>query len=150
MGVSLTLFQKLVGSLALICAIYAAVRAQDHGPGQARSTLERMELKHLETVAAARKRFADERRLLPGRHGLKDLRAVFHVHAEDSPHTGGTLEEALEACRQTEVRVVFLTDHARKQLDPLRRSWQGLHNGVLFFPGAETEGLLSFPAAPTS
>src|SRR5262245_46235541 len=133
MGVSLSLFQKLVGSLALICAIYAAVRAQDHVPVQARSTLERMELKHLESVAAARRRFADERHPLPGRPGLKDLRAVFHVHAEDSPHTGGTLEEVLEACRETGVRIVFLTDHARTESAPLKPSWQGLHNGVLFF-----------------
>jgi hypothetical protein len=149
MGVSLSRFQQLVAA-QIVIAIGAAFAALDYTPAHTRSALERMELKRLDTVAAARERFADERRVLPGRPGVKDLRAVFHVHAEDSPHTGGTLEEVVEACRQTGVRVVFLTDHARKESDPLRPSWRGLHNGVLFFPGVETEGLLSFPVAPTS
>jgi hypothetical protein len=148
MEVSAFRFQRLVAASVLICAIGATVPTPSNKPVRCRSALERMELERLEATAAVRQRFAAERCFLPTRPGLKDFRAIFHLHAEDSRHTGGTREEVLEACRRTGVRVVFLTDHAQSERDSLEHSWRGLRDGVLFFAGAEAEGLLSFPVAP--
>lgn len=150
MRVSPFRLRRLVVASVVICAIGATLPAPNNEPVRSRSALERMEIRHLEAAAAACRRFAAERRLLPARPGLEDFRAVFHVHAEDSRHTGGTRAEVLEACRRAGVHVVFLTDHARQERDSLKHSLRGLCDGVLFFTGAETEGLLSFPAAPIS
>jgi hypothetical protein len=141
--------QQVVAASLAVWSIDAALLglAQSDKPA-GRSTLERMELKRLMAVAAARQRFAAERVLVPARRGLRDFRGVFHVHAEDSPHTGGTRDEVLEACRRTGVHVVFLTDH--KQRGSFKSNWRGLHHGVLFITGSETEGFLSFPEEPIS
>jgi hypothetical protein len=150
MGVFPFRFRRLVAESVVMLAIGATVPAPNRESVRRRSALQRMDLKRLQAAAAARQRFAAERRLLPATPGLRDFRAIFHVHAEDSRHTGGTREEVLEACRRTGVRVVFLTNHAWPERDSFKHSWRGLRDGVLFFSGEETEGLLSFPAAPSS
>jgi hypothetical protein len=76
---------------------------------------------------------------------LKDLRAIMHVHAEDSAHRGGTRPELLAACKRTGVQVVLLTNHVRPPVDFINDSWRGLREGVLFIPGAEHEGFLAYP-----
>jgi hypothetical protein len=77
--------------------------------------------------------------------GLTDYRAIFHAHASDSDHTGGTLDELLADAARAEVKIVFLSDHPRPPRD-FMRSWRGVRNGVLFVPGAETaSGYLLHP-----
>ena len=77
--------------------------------------------------------------------GLTDYRAIFHAHASDSDHTGGTLDEILEDAHRARVEIVFLSDHPRPPRD-FMRGWRGVREGVLFVPGAETEsGYLLHP-----
>ena len=72
-----------------------------------------------------------------------DYRAVLHVHAEDSAHTGGTREQVLKAAKLALVKVVMFTDHR----GPKRETWTGVREGVLFIPGSEDDHQLRFPSA---
>src|ERR1043166_4975947 len=110
-------------------------------PPPRRSTIERLERKHLDALHSARQTWAKERKEQPGTGIFKDFRAVIHVHAEDSKHTGGTRPEVLAAAKKTGVQIVMFTDHR----GPQRETWRGMRDGVLFIPGSEEEGLLRFP-----
>jgi acetyl esterase/lipase len=122
--------------LIVIGGVSAAER-----PGRKWSTVERLEEKHLEAVHSARLEWAKERNPQPGTGVYHDYRAVIHIHAEDSKHTGGTRPEVLAAAKKTGVQIVMFSDHR----GPLPETWRGLRDGVLFFAGSEEEGLLRFP-----
>src|SRR6202795_2766751 len=68
-----------------------------------------------------------------------------HAHADGATHTGGTRRELLVAAKRAGVQIVMLTDHVRPERDFIEDSWRGLRDGVLFIPGAEDRGFLSFP-----
>ena len=77
--------------------------------------------------------------------GLTDYRAIFHAHASDSDHTGGTLDEILEDAHRARVEIIFLSDHPSSSRDFVN-GWRGVREGVLFIPGAETKnGYLLHP-----
>jgi acetyl esterase/lipase len=131
--------------LALL--IYAACLATSgaaDGVGSTRSEIERIRLDRLKAVHEAREAFAKQRTEVPDGGLFQDVRAVLHVHAEDSDHTFGTRAEVLDAAKKADVRVVMFTDHNGPKPD----TWHGLREGVLFLPGAETDGELHFPAGP--
>ncbi len=109
------------------------------------STIERLQPEHLRAVNADRQRHQQSRRQLNLIKGYKDFRAIMHVHAEDSSHTGGTRPELLAACKRTGVDIVMLTNHWRPPVDFINDSWRGMHDGVLFIPGTEFEGFLAYP-----
>jgi hypothetical protein len=115
--------------------------------GRQRSTIERLAP---ERLAAAHADVARLRQLrehashLPEIEGLHDYRAIFHAHAGDSDHTGGTLTEILAGARAAGVDAIFLADHHRPPRD-FMDSWRGVHDGVLFVRGAEARGVLLLP-----
>jgi hypothetical protein len=109
------------------------------------TTIERLQPERLRAVQADRLRHQQQRKQLSIIKGYKDYRAIMHVHAEDSAHTGGTRPELLAACQRTGVNIVLLTNHVRPPVDFIKDSWRGLRAGVLFIPGAEHEGFLSYP-----
>lgn len=114
-------------------------------PGRRYTTIERLAPARLAAVAEARRQWSSRRQPVSLRQGLTDHRAILHAHAEDSAHTGGNRPELLAAARRTGVSVVLLTDHVRPPRDFISDSWRGLRDGVLFVPGAETEGFLAYP-----
>jgi len=130
---------------ALLAASLAAQTAARLGPGRKYTSIERMKIEHLRAVHADRLRYSQEQRPVSIAIGYKDYRAVLHAHAEDATHTGGTRPELLAAAKRTGVQIVMLTDHVRPGRDFINDSWRGLHEGVLFIPGAEDQGFLSFP-----
>ena len=77
---------------------------------------------------------------------LHDYRAIFHAHAADAAHTGGTLAEIRADARAAEVDVIFLSDHYRPPRD-FMDGWRGLKDGVLFIPGSEARGFLLHPVS---
>ncbi len=119
--------------------------AQTPQPARKYTTVERLQPARLQAVKADRERYQRERKSVNVIKQLKDLRAIMHVHAEDSAHTGGTRPELLAACKRTGVQVVLLTNHVRPPVDFINDSWRGLREGVLFIPGAEHEGFLAYP-----
>lgn len=115
------------------------------GPGRKYTSIERMQIEHLRAVHTDRLRYQSERKPVSLATGYNEYRAVLHAHAEDATHTGGTRPELLAAAKRAGVSIVMLTDHVRPERDFINDSWRGPRDGVLFIPGAEDQGFLSFP-----
>jgi hypothetical protein len=129
----------------LISALAFAQTAPRLGPGRKYSSIDRVKIEHLRAVHADRLRFASERQPVPLSTGYNEYRAIMHAHAEDASHTGGTRREMLGAAHKAGVQIIMLTDHVRPERDFIDDSWRGLYKGVLFIPGAEDRGFLSYP-----
>lgn len=115
------------------------------GLGRKYSTIERMNLERLRAVNADKLRIQQGRHAVKLQTGLGEYKAILHAHAEDSAHTGGTRPELLAAAKRVGVKIVMLTDHVRPPKDFIADSWRGMRDGVLFIPGAESEGFLVYP-----
>lgn len=115
------------------------------GVGRRYSTIERMNLDRLRAVNADKMKIQSQRKAVTLKTGLNDYKAILHAHAEDSAHTGGTRPELLAAAKRVGVKIIMLTDHVRPPKDFIADSWRGEREGVLFIPGAESEGFLVYP-----
>ena len=139
---------------AAVCGLLAAASAwsqvQEPVSGQPPvrrwTTLERLAPERLAAAHADVERLRAAVQPPPPLPGLNDYRGVFHAHAGDSDHTGGTPEELLRDAKRIGVDVVFLSDHHRPPRD-FMDSWRGIHDGVLFIPGSEAHGFLIHPEA---
>lgn len=139
--------------LALSCFV-AALIAQPVWAGKSLgreyTAAQRIQPAHLEAVHTQVQTINEKRQESPKTTrqleglGLSDFRAIFHTHAGDSAHTGGTPEELLRGAHETGLQVVFLSDHFRPPRD-FMDSWRGLKEGVLFIPGSESHGFLVHP-----
>jgi hypothetical protein len=134
-----------VGVLLLAPSSASFLQQSASRPGRKYSMTERLQPERLRAVQRDRQRISHERKPVSLRTGFPDFKAILHAHAEDSAHTGGTRPELLRAAKQTGVRIVMLTDHVRPHRDFINDSWRGMHDGVLFIPGAEAEGFLVYP-----
>src|SRR5882672_8431459 len=114
-------------------------------PGRKYTTIERLQPERLRAVSEDRLRYQKARHSVLLETGYRDFRGVMHAHAEDSTHTGGTRGELLAAAKSADVKVVMLTDHVRPPRDFVNADSRGLMDGVLFIPGAESEGFIVFP-----
>jgi hypothetical protein len=114
-------------------------------PGRKYTTIERLQPERLRAVSEDRKRYQKSRHSVSLETGYNDFRGVLHAHAEDSTHTGGTRAELLAAAKSTGVQFVMLTDHVRPPRDFVNADSRGMMDGVLFIPGAESEGFIVFP-----
>jgi hypothetical protein len=140
--------QRAFGLLVVLISTPALSAADETNfPSGKLGTVERMQTAHLKAAHEDALRIQQARKQLPPVPGLHDYRAILHAHAEDSAHTGGTRPEMLADAKRVGVQVILLTDHLRPPRDFINDSWRGLHEGVLFIPGAEARGFLVFPAA---
>jgi hypothetical protein len=114
-------------------------------PGRKYTTIERLQPERLRAVREDRLRYQRFTKRVSLETGHQDVRSVLHAHAEDSTHTGGTRPELLLAAKRTSVKIVMLTDHVRPPRDFIKDSWREIREGVLFIPGAESEGFLAYP-----
>jgi len=105
---------------------------------------QRLTRERLAAVEASIRSLAMQRRELRPPEPWRDLRCIFHAHAEDSAHTGGTRPKMLEDARAAGIDVIFLSDHFRPPRD-FMDSWRMVTNGVLFIPGSECRGFLAHP-----
>ena len=106
--------------------------------------MERLGLERLAAAHADVERLRAQVEPPPALPGLVDYRAIFHAHAGDSAHTGGSREEILADALRAGVDVIFLSDHYRAPKD-FMDGWRGLRSGVLFIPGSEAHGFLIHP-----
>src|SRR5439155_500055 len=74
-----------------------------------------------------------------------DYRANLHVHSLLSHDSRGTIEEIVAAAKVTGTRVLMFTEHPSERYDYFKDGHQGMKDGVLLIPGAETNGFLVFP-----
>jgi hypothetical protein len=130
-------------TLLFLCFFILPIIAQP--PTRKYTTIERLRPERLRAVHADRLQHQKQRKQLRVIKNYNDYRAIMHVHAEDSAHTGGTRPELLAACQRTGINIVMLTNHWRPPVDFITDSWRGLRDGVLFIPGTEYEGFLGYP-----
>ena len=139
---------RLAAGATLVLAWTGVCPGQPGDPPVRRYTaLERMSPERLAAAHEDALRYQARRRAPQVPHalrGLHDYRAILHVHAEDSAHTGGTRGEVLEDARKAGVQVILLSDHFSSQRD-FMDGWRGMREGVLFIPGSEARGLLLAP-----
>lgn len=131
--------------LASVPVANQPVQPTNLGVGRRFSTIERMNLDRLRAVNADKLRIQQQRKAVSLKTGFGDYKAILHAHAEDSSHTGGTRPELLAAAKRVGVKIIMLTDHVRPPKDFIADSWRGMREGVLFIPGAESEGFLVYP-----
>lgn len=141
--------QRLPGiARTLIFCTLAMSRAAAAEPpvgAQAHSPAERFKPEHLEKATADARAIQATRKHRPLPAGWQDVRAIFHAHAEDSEHTGGTRPEMIADAKKSGVRAIFLSDHLRPPRDFVSPERRGLKDGVLLVPGSEAKGLLIHP-----
>ena len=140
-------FPQCLGLAAALLWVFAGGRFPERPtdpPARRLSTLERLTLPRLAATHADVERLAARRRTPAPLPGLRDFRVIFHAHAEDSVHTGGTRPEMLADAKAAGVDAIFLSDHFRPPRD-FMDSWRGLRDGVLFVPGSEARGFLIHP-----
>lgn len=110
-----------------------------------RTAIDRFKQEHLQATHsdAEMVRKGILKRTLPA--GWRDIRSIFHAHAEDSEHTGGTRPEMIAEANKSGVSALFLSDHYRPPRDFVTPERSGLVDGVLLVPGSEWGGFLLLP-----
>lgn len=140
--------RRVLRWMVLVCLLLAVALIPFYRKIQAVVDLtpaQRLERPHLEATHAAVIALQKTREPVPASDdGLRDFRCMFHAHAEDAVHTGGTRPEMLADAQRAGVHAIFLSDHFRPPRDYMD-SWRGLHEGVLFVPGSEVRGFLAHP-----
>lgn len=110
-----------------------------------RTSLERFQLEHLKKTHEDGEKVRAARRELHLPDGWKDVRSIFHSHAEDSEHTGGTRPEMIAEAKKAGVQALFLSDHYRPPRDFVSPERSGMVDGVVLVPGSEMHGFLLHP-----
>ena len=107
--------------------------------------LERMRLEKLRATHERIESLKEERRNVSLRSGYDDVRALLHVHSAFSHDSRGTIDEIVDAAKQVGAQVIMFTEHPASHYDYIVDGHQGMKDGVLLIPGAETGGYLAYP-----
>lgn len=107
--------------------------------------MERIALDRLRATHEAVQLLAQDVQPVEFKSQYTDYRAVLHVHSHLSHDSRGTVEEIRQAAQEAGVQVVMFSEHPADHYDYFRDGHRGLEDGVLFIPGAEQGGLLSYP-----
>lgn len=96
-----------------------------------------------EAIESLKKERIDVRQVSP----LKTYRANLHVHSHWSHDSRGQIEDIVAAAKRADTDIIMFTEHPAAHYDIVKDGHQGLRDGVLLIPGAETKGLLAYPKA---
>jgi PHP domain len=107
--------------------------------------VERMAMEKLRATHAKVESFQKELRKVSLESGYDDVRALLHVHSAFSHDSRGTIDEIVAAAKKVGVRAILFTEHPANHYDYVVDGHQGMKDGVLLIPGAETEGFLAYP-----
>lgn len=132
---------------AVVVASFSALQAAELPPfsiERVHSSIARMQEAHLRAAHEDVARIQAQRQAVALKVGLNDYRTILHAHAQDASHTGGTRPEMLADAKRMNVKIIFLSNHHRPPSD-FMETWRGIHEGVLFIPGSESNGHLIHP-----
>jgi hypothetical protein len=107
--------------------------------------LAKLQPDKLEAVHRALQALRAQRQVLTRPGPYRDYRANMHVHSGLSHDSRGTIAEIVAAAKATGTRVLLFTEHPADHYDFFKDGHQGVRDGVLLIPGAETGGFLVFP-----
>lgn len=105
----------------------------------------KMELKKLEAVHRAVEALKPEWRALPRVGSYLEHRANLHVHSHWSHDSRGTIDQIVAAAKATGTSVLMFNEHPADHYDFFKEGHQGVKDGVLLIPGAESQGFLAYP-----
>lgn len=112
---------------------------------RAGESLERLTEPRLAEVRKSLEQLAQQRRDPMVKRPWRHHRANLHVHSSLSHDSRGEIQEIVAAAKKVGATVLMFTEHPADSYDYFRDGHQGLRDGVLLIPGAETRGLLVFP-----
>lgn len=111
----------------------------------AEDALERFTEKHLKATHERVKELATQR-IEPPRPGpYQEYRANLHVHSAFSHDSRGKIEDILGSAKRAGTSIILFSEHIAPHYDFFKDGHQGMRDGVLMIPGAETAGLLAYP-----
>jgi hypothetical protein len=116
-------------------------------PTAGEDAFDRLSPARLAAVRAAIVKLQAERKELPRPQPWKEYRANLHVHSSLSHDSRGTIDEIVRAAKAAGTQIVMSTEHPAEHYDVFDDGHQGMREGVLLVPGAETKGLLAFPVS---
>jgi hypothetical protein len=99
-------------------------------------------------LAAVHKAIAElkaQRQEQPRPGPYRDFRANLHVHSALSHDSRGTIDEIVAAAKAVGTSVLLFSEHPSEKADFFTQGHQGMKDGVLLIPGAETDGFLVYP-----
>ncbi|MBI5760240.1 MAG: PHP domain-containing protein [Planctomycetales bacterium] len=107
--------------------------------------LTKLEPKKLEAVHQAVQALRADWKALPRLGPFREHRANLHVHSRWSHDSRGTIDEIVAAAKVTGTSVLMFNEHPAEYYDFFKDGHQGMKDGVLLIPGAESQGFLAFP-----
>lgn len=126
----------------IVGAIFALISCRSIFAADA---IDRLTAERLESVHQAVINLKSDRRTLSRPDKLVDVRANLHVHSAFSHDSRGKLDDIVTAAKAAGTQVLLFTEHPADHYDVFRDGHQGLRDGVLLIPGAETSGMLIYP-----
>ncbi len=104
----------------------------------------------LSRLAATIQQLNAQRTLAPD-DAYVDYKGALHVHSALGGHSAGTLAEIIKAAQLNALAFVVMTEHPAADIDTAAQTLNGMHGGVLFIAGSETnessdDRLLTFGA----
>lgn len=130
------LSRLIAAVLILVCSTAPLVAAD---------AIDRLTADRLKATHEAIEKLKAERREIARPGPLKDYRANLHVHSAFSHDSRGKIEDIVASAKAAKTSILMFTDHPANHYDIYADGHQGLRDGVLLIPGAETNGMLLFP-----
>ena len=137
--------QHFIGYTAIFLFHSSLLAIDAPTTGVKRTSLERFQADHLKKTTADVEAIKSNRKNKSLPAEWKDVRSIFHAHAEDSEHTGGTRPEMIAEAKKSGVKALFLSDHYRPPRDFFTPEHRGMVDGILLVPGSEWAGFLIHP-----
>lgn len=104
-----------------------------------------MQIGKLKAIHEAVEDLKGDRQEVTLKSGYDDYRTTLHVHSLLSHDSRSKPEEIRAAAKAVGVKVVMFTEHPAPHYDYYKDGHRGLVDGVLFIPGAESNGLQCYP-----
>ena len=114
-------------------------------PAARADALARLKPERLENVRRDVQALKAEWRKLPRPGPYAEYRANLHVHSLLSHDSRITLPEIITAAKAAGTHVLMFSEHPADSYDFFRDGHQGVKDGILLIPGAETKGFLVYP-----
>src|SRR5262249_38317672 len=125
--------------------LLAGVAASMSGTSARADALAKLQPEKLEAVRQDVLALRAQWHKLPRPGPYQEYRANLHVHSAWSHDSRGTIGEIVTAAKAVGTRVLMFTEHPADHYDYFTDGHQGVKDGVLLIPGAETKGFLAYP-----
>lgn len=127
------------------CGLLGCLSFGITGSLNAEDALDRLTRKKLQGLREAIENLKKERLEVKQSSPLKVYRANLHVHSHWSHDSVGQIEDIVAAAKRADTDILMFTEHPAAHYDIVKDGHQGMRDGVLLIPGAETKGLLAYP-----